>query len=379
MLYPAAATYAYVSGSRRRKKNNRERAARHQYLVNWEASHGFDETGMLTGPAGEVPGELGIRWQQMHEQAVYNYRQRLMGGAQDYLQGAAGNLQRFRPGGAASIESGIYSQMGQQQMQQAQMTEPLNLMRDYERMQAEKAANAAKKAGRLAAVTQIASTIGAVALTAATGGAAAPLAIGMMAGGAAAGARMGNQSLSAAQAPGAQIGPDNEILSPGGGGSGITDYAPSQMIQGGPAQISGAPMDSVPLNQNYLARSSAPGMEPGPSYYQQNQGGDGGLSGGDFQGQQALAGGPQMKGGGYQSGGQQMQQARQSGGPQGGQQGQRGGTQMQASPQQIINQEIANHYALGVLVDKYENDPDYMMIRDSIRTEAMLRSYGSLA
>lgn len=335
-----------INTGRNKKKRAQERARRWAEIGNWESQHSINpETGALEGPGGVVPGEVSLKWQQMHEQAVYNYRQRLMGGAQDYLQGAAGNLQRFRPGGAAAIESGIYSQMGQQQMQQAQMTEPLNLMRDYERMQAEKAAKDAKKASQLSAIAQIGSALGAVALTAATGGAAAPMAGALMAGGAAAGTSMGgSQPLTSSQAPGAQIGPDNEILSP-----------------------------------NYMAKTGGPGMQSGPSYYQQGQGDGGGLSGSDIQGGQMLAGGHQMQGGGYQSGGPQMQQARQAGGPQMQQQGQRGGMQMQASPQQMMNQEIADHYSLGMLIDKYENDPDYMMIRDSIRTEAMLRSYGSLA
>lgn len=374
---PVYGAYSYFN-SRRKKKNRQERDRRWAEIGQWESQHSINpDTGALEGPGGVVPGEVAMKWQQMHEQAVYNYRQRLMSGAGDYLRGAQGVMQRFRPGGAAALEAGIYGQIGQQQMQQAQMTEPLNLMRDYERIQADKAAKAAKNAAKMQAIASIAGAVGGAAIMAATGGAAAPAVMA---------ANAGAQAMGAANAgntAGASLGP-SESWQPGSGVSAYPQADPyASALSGGAPQGGGygaqAIMGGEPMSgqQSAAMGEARLGSQPaaGPSYFGPQQGPA--LSGepGGIGGMPADGGMKRMQ----PQGGPQMQQ-QQSYGQNQLAQGQPSQQRMQAAqPQDPVRAMAGSHYMLQAYVNRYYNDPDWMMIRESIRTEAMARSYGRLA
>ena len=167
-------TDVYTGGHYRRQ---RDRAAQSRQIQgDFESTHSIDpNTGELLGPPGSVPQEVGLKWQDMHNQAVWRQRERRIGAASEWGQNALGELQTFRPGGAAALGAGIYDRLAQISLQQAQLTEPLDLLGPYRENQAARARKDAKKA----AVIQTVATLAGGALTLATGGAAAPLMAGL--------------------------------------------------------------------------------------------------------------------------------------------------------------------------------------------------------
>lgn len=329
----------------------------------------------LRGPA---PAQVALRWQDMHDQAVWDYRQRLMTGANDYLKGALGNLQRFRPGGAAAMESGVYGQIANQQMQQAAMTEPLNLMRDYER----DAAHHARKEAKKAALMQAGVTLGAAGLSALGGGigGGALGALAMGAGNAANGYFIGKGLAQGAQVqqPGQ---PTQTMMGPGLGNTGQVDpnSIGQQQGYGGPMAYQnpyggggygdqGPPMSGAgnpPFDpQNFGVGPAFSGYQGGGTGQATLQGGGGG------------AAGPSMGGGGQAGGGPQMQQSNAGPGGKGaGAQGGGGGGMAMASPVQQAQQTAM----LQHLVQTIEDDKVFTMLNSMLETEAMLRTYGGAA
>lgn len=102
----------------------------------WEAEHGIDpETGDITGPAGPIPAGIGMKWQAIHDQAVWRSRYRMAQEALRMAQGATGLMTSYRAGGGAALQSGVYGQMANVQLQRAQMHTPLDLLGDYRRDQ----------------------------------------------------------------------------------------------------------------------------------------------------------------------------------------------------------------------------------------------------
>tara|TARA_R110002126_G_scaffold291760_1_gene457026 strand:- start:14683 stop:15786 length:1104 start_codon:yes stop_codon:yes gene_type:complete len=115
---------------------------------NWSQNHQVNaETGELEGDYPLPPHEVARGYQAMHDRAVWNYRRRLMdqGRSQiadgtNFSKGALGLLQSYRSGGGAALEAGVYNQVasgkraeGSASFQQAQMTQPLDLLSDLRR------------------------------------------------------------------------------------------------------------------------------------------------------------------------------------------------------------------------------------------------------
>lgn len=139
---------------------------------NWAQNHQINqETGELEGDYPLPPHEVARGYQAMHDRAVWNYRRRLMdqgrqqmGDATNFQKGALGLLQSYRSGGGAALEAGIYNQVaggmraeGSASFQQAQMTQPLDLMSDLRRHEG---AIAARRADRANERMMIASIVG---------------------------------------------------------------------------------------------------------------------------------------------------------------------------------------------------------------------------
>lgn len=102
----------------------------------WEAEHGIDpRTGDITGPAGPIPGGIGLKWQAVHDQMVWRARNRMAQDALRYAQGATGLMSSYRAGGGAAIQSNVYGNLANVQMNRAQMMQPMDLLGDYRRDQ----------------------------------------------------------------------------------------------------------------------------------------------------------------------------------------------------------------------------------------------------
>lgn len=140
--------------------------------TNWAQNHQINqETGELEGDYPLPPHEVARGYQAMHDRAVWNYRRRLMdqgrqqiGDATNFQKGALGLLQSYRAGGGAALEAGIYNQVaggmraeGAASFQQAQMTQPLDLMSDLRRHEG---AIAARRADRANERMMIAAIVG---------------------------------------------------------------------------------------------------------------------------------------------------------------------------------------------------------------------------
>lgn len=205
----------------------------------YRAEHSIDpNTGMVTGPLGPVPAKSGPLFQAAHEQAVWQARQRRGQSAANYMKGALGLLQSYRPGGGAALESGIYQNLASVELQRANLLQPMDLLGDYRRDVSHQARKAAKKQQTISTAVQIAGIAASVA---------APyLAPAFM--GAAAAMRPGT---------------------PGGDGA-STSYAP-QGFQSGASQPGGTPMTpgaapgSAPGGTAPGGPSGAPGGAPGQS------------------------------------------------------------------------------------------------------------------
>lgn len=111
----------------------------------WEKEHGIDpRTGGLTGPMGQVPAGIALKWQGIHDQAVWNARNRMAQDAFRYAQGATGLMSSYRSGGGAAIQSNVYGNLSNVRMNQAQMLQPLDLLGDYRRDQIARAGSAGR-------------------------------------------------------------------------------------------------------------------------------------------------------------------------------------------------------------------------------------------
>lgn len=123
---------------------------------NWDTTHSIDPlTGELVGPPGAPPAGSAQNFQAMHEQAVWARKNRLSQQASNWLQGANGLLQRYRPGGAATMEAGVYSQLAQTDLARSEMLQPMDLLSEFREAQVNKAAREAKQAAREQAVAGI--------------------------------------------------------------------------------------------------------------------------------------------------------------------------------------------------------------------------------
>jgi hypothetical protein len=165
-------------------------------------------TGMFEpGKGGLVPHNVALQMQALSDQGIWRSKQAMMRSGMNYAKGALGLLQSFRPGGGATLESGIYNQLGMMEFQRAQQTDYLDLLGDYRRQREDQARRSAKKAQDRAMYTQIATAVIGAGAMIATGGAAAPAVAAMGAiGSAAAANQQSSVSPGAAQSLGA-LGP----------------------------------------------------------------------------------------------------------------------------------------------------------------------------
>lgn len=99
----------------------------------WARDHSIDERGQIQGPFPYVPHSLAHVYQGIHDQKVYQYRDRVMRDSVDLSLGGLNLMQSYRPGGSAALESGKYQQAAGLQMQRASMIQPMDLMGDYRR------------------------------------------------------------------------------------------------------------------------------------------------------------------------------------------------------------------------------------------------------
>lgn len=204
-------------------------------------------TGMFEpGQGGLVPWNVALQMQAQSDQGIWRNKQAMMRSGMNYAKGALGLLQSFRPGGGATLEAGIYNQLGMMEFQRAAQTDYLDLLGDYRRQREDKARRDAKKAADRAMYTQIATAVIGAGAMIATGGAAAPAVIPAMAGalGAAAagqGGAAGQSTVSpgAAQAmQGMGAGPVPNVANiqqPAGGGGGMSGPGPSGPVPSGAA------------------------------------------------------------------------------------------------------------------------------------------------
>lgn len=187
-------------------------------------------TGMFRpGQGGLVPHNVALQMQAQSDQGIWRYKQAMMRSGMNYAKGALGLLQSYRPGGGATLEAGIYNQLGMMEFQRAAETDYLDLLGDYRRQREDQARRDAKKAADRAMYTQIATAVIGAGAMIATGGAAAPVVMGMGAIGGAVANRQGaagGQTASASgtpQAMQASTGPVPNmanIQQPGGGAGG---------------------------------------------------------------------------------------------------------------------------------------------------------------
>ena len=139
----------------------------------WSQNHTVNpQTGELEGDYPLPPAEVARGYQAMHDRAVWNYRRRLMdqgrgqmADATNYQKGALGLLQSYRAGGSAALESGIYNQVaggmraeGAASFQQAEMTQPLDLLSDLRRHESTLAQRKADRASERQMIAQIVSS-----------------------------------------------------------------------------------------------------------------------------------------------------------------------------------------------------------------------------
>lgn len=226
---------------------------------------GYDDQGFPVDAAGNridfaPPAGIAARIQQGAEGSVADRNARFRQDGRDSLMGAQGLLESYRPGGGASLQSGIYAQ--QAQMLYNDQVQAPDLMFDYRRNEAFNERSAQRKANDTALGIQA----GLAALTAITGG------VGGLAAGAAAGA--GGAAL-ASQAGGG-----------GGGGAGPAE---------GPASTPAGANVQLDADGNY-AQPIGPSPAAGGGFNPAQGGGQPGVPGGGG------GGGPAIPGGGGVSG-----------------------------------------------------------------------------
>lgn len=315
-------------------------------------------TGQLSMP-GLVPADQALRVQALHEQGVYNYRQDLMRGASEYLRGALGHLQSFRPGGAAALESGLYGQMAQTNLARAQLTEPMDLTADYQRH----AAHQARKAAKKAATAQMAVQIAGIGASLISGGAAAGTLAPTIAGGlsgAIAGTNAAGQQGGAGQPRiASSVAEPSQpaqatIAQPGAvqGPQGATQPAQNAVpVQANPIQSAGAPPVQGAAMQTDANGNQVPAQTSGGAGF----GGGGGAGGGmhrDAQGRPVA-----------------QPQQRQAGGG--------GGAMAQSSPYGAMPspaQQLQQMALMSMMLQDMESDPVFSSIDRAIEREAAYRS-----
>ena len=147
-------------------------------------------TGLLEGDFPFVPHTYARQIQMEADMVAERRRQSMMQGGINYMQGATGLLQSYRPGGSAALESGIYQQTAGLMFERARMTQPLDYMSDLRRQEQDEAASRARRAERRSQYVQIGTTLATIAAGALTGGAGAAAVAGI----AGAGAAIANRS-----------------------------------------------------------------------------------------------------------------------------------------------------------------------------------------
>lgn len=262
--------------------------------VQWDASG---------RPIGRMPrGKYALDYQYEADRRTDQRRQALWSDAKQSLERGAGLLESYRPGGAAALSSGIYSQMAGMYGQQAMSMESPDLLigyREYKQDQADyERRKAEQRAQRMAMLGTVATVAG--------------FAFGGPVGGAAAGAAFGgmNQPGSGGtRSLRAEAGPGGMANAYAGG------YGPGPASPGGPsAGPSAGPSGPGPMSPGmkgggtFQARAggyasglydeTGAGMPGAPESGSAPGGGPGG-PGGAFSGQVPGAERAGMKGGGY--------------------------------------------------------------------------------
>lgn len=120
----------------------------------WNQHQSFDPYGGFNGPLGAPPHGSALHAQAAHDRAVWDAKNRLGQSASNWLQGSAGLLQSYRPGGGATMEAGIYNQLANVDLQRSQMLQPLDLMGDYRRHSSVEASRAGRQNGLIGSVLQ---------------------------------------------------------------------------------------------------------------------------------------------------------------------------------------------------------------------------------
>lgn len=103
-------------------------------MPNWALNNQINpETGLLEGDFPVVPHGYGREYQARADHAAEMRRQKFMQGGINFAMGALGNLQSYRPGGSAALESGQYNALSQMMFNRAQMTRAPDLLSDLRR------------------------------------------------------------------------------------------------------------------------------------------------------------------------------------------------------------------------------------------------------
>lgn len=252
-------------------------------------------TGMFEpGKGGLVPHNVALQMQALSDQGIWRSRQAMMRSGMNYAKGALGLLQSFRPGGGATLESGIYNQLGMMEFQRAQQTDYLDLLGDYRRQREDQARRSAKKAQDKAMYTQIATAVIGAGAMLATGGAAAPAVMAMGAAGSAAAA---NRSQASTISPGAaqalqQQGTQTAV--PNVANIGAQPRAAGSMSPTGPYSDGYAYPQNPPIFQSQMAPGGQP-QQAGAGTQNVSIGGAGEGGGGMAGASGAQAGGGGMK------------------------------------------------------------------------------------
>lgn len=241
--------------------------------------HPLNAQGLPEGYNGLIPHDIALQVQSAHERAIWEQQQAEMQDAVRGARGAASLLSSFRPGGGAAIESGVYGQVANLQMQRAAMTKPLDLLADYRR---EADTQARMQANRAAERTLAVQAIG-TAASLFTGGA----------GGVAAAALMNQGAGQVQPQPQRQATPQE-------GGQGAGAPGAQAQLQYGPPQSLMAPQGQAPQGPQ-----SAMGAPAGGGYGPGGGSAIGAPSGGGYEatlgpeGGQPISGPDQQGGGGF--------------------------------------------------------------------------------
>jgi hypothetical protein len=251
----------------------------------WQQTAQWDEYGNLTNQQGVIPADIAKDVQAEHDRRVWAARNRLGEQASHYEEGALGLLQSYRPGGGASIESGVYRDLAATSLQRASMLQPVDMLGEWRAAEAARARKSAKRSSMFASGLQAVAAIGLAGFTGGASLAALPGALAGFGGSGQDGAQ--NAEGQTMQGPGwanpaglqGDQGYQGTLGKPGGG-----PMAPPGVQgagQGGPGGT-GGPMAPPPM------QAPPGGSQGGGGAMQATMGGGGGAAGG---------GGPQAGGG----------------------------------------------------------------------------------